>query len=122
MRTYEEMIVTEGWSDPSRTVFDEPRVQRLTFKLALLIIGSCGFGFDSFSWIEPSKDEGEELSVQESLKIISETSPVAIFAPKWLWKLPVRWSVRARFSEYNYVQEVNCISELRQDPPNGKST
>jgi len=86
------MVTHEGWSDPSRTSFDEPIVQRLTFKLALLIIGSCGFGFDSFSW---SGNSGEAMSIQDSLKNVSETVLVTSSAPKWFWKLPISWSVPA---------------------------
>jgi hypothetical protein len=89
------MIAHEGLSDPSRTSFDEPVVQRLTFKLALLIIGSCGFGFDSFSWSELPRSSGEAMSVQESLKNVSETVLASSFAPKWFWKLPITWSVPA---------------------------
>jgi hypothetical protein len=99
--TYKDMVVTEGWSDPSRTVFDEPIVQRLTFKLALVIIGRCGFGFDSFSWSEQPKGESGEMSVQESLKIVSNTSMVSVIVPKWVWKIPIGWSVQARFLGYH---------------------
>ena len=93
VRTYKDMIATEGWSDTSRTVFDEPKVQRLTFKLALLVIGICGFGFDTFSWNDPPKDESGDMSVQQSLKIVTDTTLVAIFMPKWFRDLPIGWSV-----------------------------
>ena len=83
------MIEAEGWSDLSRQVFDEPVVQRLTFKLALLIISVCGFGFDSFSWSEPPKDENREMGVQESLRVFTETIMISTMAPKWFWKLPI---------------------------------
>jgi len=89
------MIAHEGWSESSRTSFDEPIVQRLTFKLALLIIGSCGFGFDSFSWSELPRNSEEAMSVQECLKNVSGTVLTSSFAPKWFWKLPIGWSVPA---------------------------
>jgi hypothetical protein len=88
------MIALEGWSDTSRTSFDESRVQRLTFKLALLIIGKCGFGFDSFSWSELPKDSQGKMSVHESLKMVSESGLSISVAPKWFWKLPIGWSVQ----------------------------
>jgi hypothetical protein len=91
IRAYKDMVAAEGWSDRSRTIFDEPIVQRLTFKLALLIIAICGFGFDSLSWNDPPKDANTEMSVQECLRIVSHTSVLALIMPKWLWKLPIGW-------------------------------
>lgn len=87
------MVTAEGWSDPSCKVIDVPIVQKLTFKLALLIIAGCGFGFDSFTWNDPPIGENGKMSVQESLRIVSETGLVATVAPKWFWKLPVGWFV-----------------------------
>ena len=107
------MIATEGWSDPSRAVFDEPIVQRLTFKLALLIIGTCGFGFNSFSWGATTNGEIGEMSVQESLKIISDTITVSVIAPKWVWKLPISWSVHAKFLKCLQRLGINRASKSR---------
>src|SRR5882762_2797099 len=88
IRLYKDMVTAEDWRNPSRAVFDEPIIQRLTFKFALLIIGICGFGLTSLSWNDPLKASAD-MSTQESLKVVSETMVAAALAPKWFWKLPI---------------------------------
>ncbi|KAG5634271.1 hypothetical protein H0H81_002585, partial [Sphagnurus paluster] len=83
--TYREMISAEGW-DKSDTI-EEPVIQKLTFKLALLIIGRCGFGF-SFNWEAPPTAPDGSMSVQEALRVVADTHMLMIFAPKWILKLP----------------------------------
>lgn len=122
VRTYREMIEAEGWSDLSRQVFDEPVVQRLTFKLALLIISVCGFGFDSFSWSEPPKDENREMGVQESLRVFTETIMISTMAPKWFWKLPIALIREMRkahetLREFMHNQIANRKMEVRSGAP-----
>jgi len=92
IRTYNDMITAEGWSNPSQAAFDEPIVQRLTFKFALHIIGSCILGLNSLSWIEPPKDASAEMSFQESLNIVSGTILIATIVPKWCWRLLIGWN------------------------------
>lgn len=120
--TYRDMIETEGWSDLSRQIFDEPVVQRLTFKLALLIISACGFGFDSFSWSEPPKDENGEMSVQESLRIVTETNMAAVLTPKWFWNLPITWIREMReahntLDAFMHSQVTDRKTEVRSGAP-----
>ncbi|KAF9467919.1 cytochrome P450 [Collybia nuda] len=87
LETYREMISAEGW-DREDTV-DVPIIQALTFKLALLIIGKCGFGF-SFNWTTPPKAPDGSMSVQEALRIVADTYMWSIAAPKWVLRLPFR--------------------------------
>ncbi|PPQ81934.1 hypothetical protein CVT25_013782 [Psilocybe cyanescens] len=49
--TYREMVDVEGFADNNECVV--PEVQTLTFKLALLLIGRCAFGFP-FNWADPA--------------------------------------------------------------------
>jgi len=86
LRTYKEMISAEGWND--KDVVDVPVIQKLTFKLALLVIGTCGFGF-SFNWGAPPKSSDGSMSVQEALRIVADTHMLAISLPKWAWYLPI---------------------------------
>jgi hypothetical protein len=113
------MVTAEDWRNPSHAVFDEPIIQRLTFKFALLIIGICGFGLTSLSWNDPLKASAD-MSTQESLKVVSETMVAAALAPKWFWKLPIGWSVQANLLGCNGRLGLN-ISYL-QDPRNAEST
>lgn len=109
LATYHDCVAAEGWDQMS--TIDAPRVQQYTFKvrllfslglfcqithqikLALLVISACGFGI-SYSWSEPptSKrpDGTEAMSMQEALRIVSETISLATFAPKWLKALPLK--------------------------------
>lgn len=111
--TFHEWQTAEGWAD--REVVEVSRVQKDTFKVrthcdsacsilkvcqmaqfALLIIMSCGFGIPTL-WNEPPRaikgDDEESLSVQEAMQIVSETTLLMSSAPKWIWYLPIKWSV-----------------------------
>ncbi|KAG5641736.1 hypothetical protein DXG03_004308 [Asterophora parasitica] len=85
--TYREMVYAEGW-DKTDAV-EVPVIQTLTFKLALLIIGRCGFGF-SFNWEAPPTAPDGSMSIQEALRIVADSHMLAIAAPKWLLALPFR--------------------------------
>ncbi|KAG6829040.1 hypothetical protein H0H87_012773, partial [Tephrocybe sp. NHM501043] len=85
LETYREMILAENWE--SKDTIDVPVIQKLTFKLALLIIGKCGFGF-SFNWTAPPTAPDGSLSVQEALRIVADTHMLAIAVPKWILALP----------------------------------
>ncbi|KAH0580883.1 hypothetical protein H2248_012042 [Termitomyces sp. 'cryptogamus'] len=85
--TYREMVSAENWS--SKITIDVPVIQRLTFKLALLIIGKCGFGF-SFNWSAPPTAPDGNMSIQGALRIVADSSMLAVAAPKWLLSLPFR--------------------------------
>ncbi|RDB29811.1 hypothetical protein Hypma_014185 [Hypsizygus marmoreus] len=87
LETYRDMISAEGWD--SKDTIDVPVIQRLTFKLAFLILGKCGFGF-SFNWSEPPTAPDGSMSVQEALRIVADSHMLALFAPKWLLSLPFR--------------------------------
>lgn len=81
----------EGWSDPSTKQIDVTKVQKLTFKLALLVIAQCGFGIESFTWSEPPATKGGKMGVQESLRTVTDESMFLVSAPKWVLKLPIGW-------------------------------
>lgn len=97
-RIYHDMLACEGWSSsPSDTAgpklvnhVDIKAVQDYTFKVALSVITSCGFGID-FKWDEPPMDENGRMSVQEALKLFTDHGMVFTFAPKWFFKLPGKW-------------------------------
>ncbi|KAF4564657.1 alcohol dehydrogenase [Pleurotus pulmonarius] len=94
-QTYREMIQTEGWAD--KDIVEVPTVQKLTFKLALLIIGHCAFGFP-FDWSTPAKLSDGSMSVQEALRIVADTHMFSIVAPNWIYKLPVKWIQETRIA------------------------
>ncbi|TFK72488.1 cytochrome P450 [Pluteus cervinus] len=83
---YKDMIETEGWSNVDTVSVSA--VQNLTFKVALLVIGNCGFGFN-FHWSEPPTSADGTTSIQESLHTITDWYMLDIVLPKWFTKLPV---------------------------------
>ncbi|EJD08594.1 cytochrome P450 [Fomitiporia mediterranea MF3/22] len=95
-RVYKEMVAHEGWL--AEDTIDIPTIQTYTFKLALLIIASCGFGLP-FSWDEPPTGSDGSMSLQEALRVASEYNLARTSAPKWFWKLPIK--------KYQYVESAN---------------
>ncbi|KAL0960014.1 hypothetical protein HGRIS_011664 [Hohenbuehelia grisea] len=87
-KIYCDMVEIEGWA--GKTVMEVPVIQKLTFKVALLVIGSCAFGFP-FTWSEPGIAPDGSMPVQEAIRIVTETHMFKIAAPKWAWKLPIKW-------------------------------
>lgn len=83
--TYREMISAEGWT--TKDMMEVPVVQKLTSKLALLLIAKCGFGL-SFNWSAPPKAPNGSMTIQEAIRIVCDTTLLAIIAPKWLLSLP----------------------------------
>ncbi len=55
--------------------------------MALLVLGTCGFGF-SFRWDEPARTASGEMAVQEAMRTVADSYMLQLFAPKWVRKLP----------------------------------
>lgn len=86
-QTYRDMVVAENWQ--GKTEIEIPVIQKLTFKLALLIIGKCGFGFE-FNWFDPPKSADGAFSIQEAIRIVADTNIQAVNLPKWIRRLPFK--------------------------------
>ncbi|KAJ6488011.1 cytochrome P450 [Mycena sanguinolenta] len=103
--TYRDMVETEGWN--GKEAVDIPVVQKITLKLAFLIICSCGFGFPS-AWDAPPQAADGAMPVQETLKIVAETHLLSTIVPKWLMYLPIprlRAARSARERLHDFMQE-----------------
>ncbi|KAJ3796245.1 cytochrome P450 [Lentinula aff. detonsa] len=87
LKTYHDLVISEKWEEKGTVIV--PVIQEITFKLALLIIGSCAFGF-SFQWDEPPRTSDGSLSVQEAIRTVADTYMLRVFAPKWVLKLPFK--------------------------------
>lgn len=98
LQTYRDMTAAEEWEGKEVEV---PVLQKLTFKLALLIIGRCGFGFD-FTWFDPPKNADGTMTIQETLRIVTSTHLQAIILPEWIRKLPFK-----RYIECHYFEQPN---------------
>ncbi|KAJ7600422.1 cytochrome P450 [Mycena floridula] len=86
IHTYREMVNDEGWI--YKDAVEIPVVQTLTYKVALLVLGTCGLGF-SVNWTEPLAPKNGSMTVQQSLRIVASTFMYEIFFPKWLSVLPI---------------------------------
>ncbi|THU93650.1 cytochrome P450 [Dendrothele bispora CBS 962.96] len=86
VRTYRDMIDTEGWDGKKEVKVES--IQDLTFKFALLLIGKCGFGFN-FTWADPPKSSSTtKMPVQEAIRTVADTYMLFVFAPRWVKWLP----------------------------------
>ncbi|KAF8637847.1 hypothetical protein AX17_002473 [Amanita inopinata Kibby_2008] len=111
---YREMVAVEGWAE--KEVVDVSVVQHLTFKLALLIIGRCGFGFN-LNWSTPPRAPDGSMSVHEAIRIVTENHMISLFAP-WLLYIPLprfRKVCAARDQLMNFMREqvVQRKAEIR---------
>ncbi|KAJ7719189.1 cytochrome P450 [Mycena maculata] len=113
VQTYREMIGVEGWKD--KDTVDIPVIQRITLKLAFILISTCGFGFTS-TWATPPKAADGGMPIQEALKLVADTHLISLVVPKWLMHLPIP-SVRktriARERMAKFMQQQ--VSERKAD-------
>ncbi|KAJ8517940.1 hypothetical protein ONZ45_g4933 [Pleurotus djamor] len=112
LSTYREMITFEGWE--TKDTVEVPVVQKLTFKLALLVLGHCAFGFP-FKWSSPARLSDGSMSVQEALRIVTDTNLFAISAPKWVRKLPVKWIQESRIAHEQLARFMREQVEQRKE-------
>ncbi|KAF5356947.1 hypothetical protein D9756_006377 [Leucocoprinus leucothites] len=119
IRTFNEMLASDGWLD--KKSIDVPIVQRITFKFALFIIGKCAFGL-SFKWSEPPTGPDGTLSLQEALRLTTDTFLTMILTPKWAFKLPIerlRKAKQAHDQLLGFMQEQ--VDERKKEIRNGTS-
>ncbi|TDL22841.1 cytochrome P450 [Rickenella mellea] len=117
MRVYHDMIASEGWT--SKDTLSIPEIQQYTLKVALFVISACGFGIP-LSWNEPPLGEQRDMSIQESLRIISDSNLIKTILPKWLFSLPVKKFQRIEtayrtLNEFMHSQVETRKAEIRQE-------
>ncbi|KAJ6488022.1 cytochrome P450 [Mycena sanguinolenta] len=86
LEIYREMVQVEGWKNEN--VVEIPVIQKITAKLAFLLISTCGFGFPS-TWEDSPRTADGAMPIQEALRIVAETSNLFTFFPKWFQYLPI---------------------------------
>ncbi|KAG6897030.1 hypothetical protein C0992_004558 [Termitomyces sp. T32_za158] len=79
------MEAAEGWSN--KPMVDIPSADTLSTKMALLVIARCGFGL-SFDWRSPPIGPDGEMSVQEALRLLTDSYIISMMIPKWIQYLP----------------------------------
>ncbi|KAF7344608.1 hypothetical protein MSAN_01943000 [Mycena sanguinolenta] len=103
LEIYRDMIQVDGWKDKNSV--NIPVTQRITSKLTLLLISTCGFGFPTTWFLPISRDffaleltnprdtppraADGGMPIQEAFGIFSETIVLAASIPTWLWYLPI---------------------------------
>ncbi|KAF7360370.1 hypothetical protein MVEN_00766700 [Mycena venus] len=76
LEIYRDMIEVEGWKD--KDVVDIPVIQKVTFKIAFLIV----------RLLPPQAADGG-MPVQEALRVVADTIVLFTAVPKWLYYLPI---------------------------------
>jgi hypothetical protein len=90
-RVYEDMVKAEKWDTKSGGIVALKSVNRLAFQFGLAVLGSCGFGLASkFTWTDPSTMQNGHGNVQSSMIAVEDGHLMLEFAPKWVWKLPIK--------------------------------
>lgn len=87
-RIYLDMIQTENWATNPGNTTTITSFKRLTHKLGLYVISICGFGL-TFAWSDPPRINGQS-SVQNNIETIESHHLSLVYAPKWIWKLPIK--------------------------------
>ncbi|KAF4593428.1 hypothetical protein EYR38_009142 [Pleurotus pulmonarius] len=119
VRAYHDMTATEDWR--KRDVVEIPVVQNLTFKLATLIIGQCGFGFP-FDWASQAPLPDGYISIQESIRVVTSNAAL-LTSPKWMQRLPLKVFEKVskardevmRFLEYQVAERRAALSGFPDD-------
>ncbi|KAI0064334.1 cytochrome P450 [Artomyces pyxidatus] len=86
-RIYHEMTESEGWD--MRDEVEIPVMQKLTFRFALNVILSTGFGID-LPWDSPP-GQGDEVTLQQALRLYADHVTFFVLVPKWIQRLPFPW-------------------------------
>ncbi|KAK1228955.1 hypothetical protein PQX77_007995 [Marasmius sp. AFHP31] len=105
---YHEMVSTGEWKK------DEINLE----PLALIILGSCGFGLPG-SWSEPPRtqdDDPKAMTVQGALRIVADTVALTLFTPGWVKSLPFKTLVLLlmMFSEVTQNQSNHRIQDSQR--------
>jgi cytochrome P450 len=87
-RIYQDMIQTENWATNPGNVTTITSLNHLTFKFGLYVISICGFGL-TFSWSDPPTVNGQS-SIQHNIETVESHHVSLVYAPKWIWKLPIK--------------------------------
>ncbi|KAF8068992.1 cytochrome P450 [Lyophyllum atratum] len=100
LATYRQMESMEGWI--GKDSIEIPAVQNLSTKLALLIIGRCGFGF-TFDWSAPPTGPDGQMSVQEAIRILADSHVIGLMMPDWVRYLPLPGfgEIRQAFDQFS---------------------
>ncbi|ETW77975.1 hypothetical protein HETIRDRAFT_420783 [Heterobasidion irregulare TC 32-1] len=88
LRIFKDMVSSEGWD--TKDSVEIAVIQEYTFKLALYVISSVGFGLP-FIWDAPPTNEDGSMPLQEAFKTFTDHPTLWLAAPKWLYKLPFKW-------------------------------
>ncbi|KAF9525621.1 cytochrome P450 [Crepidotus variabilis] len=102
LQLYRDMTAAEQWDGKQEIVV--PVAQDITFKLALLVIGKCGFGF-RFGWLDSPQSGGRKFSLQEALRIVADTNLQATLLPKWIRRYSPIKSFRDSYEAYEQMAQ-----------------
>lgn len=85
-RVVDEMVTNEGWLNKS--LVEIPSMHDLTYKYAMILIATCGFGH-RLGW-KLDKSSSDDMSFGEAMEIIVDSHILLLILPKWAYSLPVK--------------------------------
>ncbi|CCM05089.1 uncharacterized protein FIBRA_07296 [Fibroporia radiculosa] len=105
VRTYHDMAEHEGWA--YQETVEIPVMQKITSRLAFIMIVVCGFGVEA-SWSDPTTTSTGDMTFSEALRILVKPS-IAVLFPKWMRWLPIKTmrefrKARVMLDQYMRVQ------------------
>ncbi|EAU82330.1 hypothetical protein CC1G_06640 [Coprinopsis cinerea okayama7 len=109
--TYREMSSVEGWD--GQKVVEINSVQKYIFKMALVIMGACGFGLN-LSWTDQPVSADGKVSMQEALKLINDRQ-IVLQLPKWIQNLPFKYFNEYREAKIKFTEWMTEQVALRKD-------
>lgn len=117
VRTYYDMIQSEGWLNHPEGSYVVPDIMVTTSKIALYLIASCGFGM-RLDWNEAVGEKIRGMTLVDCFHIASSSMIPQIFLPKWFFRLPIR--ALRKIYESNLVIEsimLRIIEKRRLEGP-----
>lgn len=110
LRVFKDMVSSEGWD--TKDSVEIAVIQKYTFKLALYVISSVGFGLP-FIWDAPPTNEDGSMPLQEAFKTFTDHPTLWLAAPKWLYKLPFKWCCQISLDYFFHVAYDHIIKDSR---------
>ncbi|KAJ7750089.1 hypothetical protein DFH07DRAFT_775227 [Mycena maculata] len=107
VHTYKAMASTEGWEDQEEVVI--PAINPVILRFTFIIMARCGFGLP-VSWVNKN-DSSKTAALEEALSVASTTLIPRFIIPRWVYGLPIKYSVA---SSVYLVRNLSVVSRLHE--------
>ncbi|KAG6828823.1 hypothetical protein H0H92_006648 [Tricholoma furcatifolium] len=113
-------VAHQGWS--TMNTVDLPFFQTISTKMALLIVAKCGFqvGF-SVDWSAPPTDPDGTISIQEALRVDTDSYVLSLMVPNWVRSLPLPGFAKVHRAVHAFSAFMSCEVAIRREEVRGGS-